>query len=291
MAETVIRYGFIGVGNMASAIIRAITSPQRNPVVPFRDLFLYDPLTEKTDRFSKEGAHACSGIPEVVASSDLIVLAVKPQQYAQVLADIRQSGISLSGKTFVSLAAGVDTDAVSAGLGCKAAVVRTMPNTPLLVGAGVTALCRNDAVTDAAFATVSGMFSAAGAVLVLPESEMNAIIAVTSSAVAYYYEFMRAVLRGARQIGLEEEQLRDAVAHTAIGAAKMVLENPQLSLDKLIDMVTSYKGTTEQALLAFRERDLDGTVAAGMIACTRRAEELGAALRASLEEAGTQNHE
>ncbi len=277
---------FIGVGNMAGAILQGITAESCPVRIPYENIVLYDILEEKLTAYTSLGCRCAKSIADAVEKADMIVLSVKPQQYGDVLREIRASGHALLGRTFISLAAGVDTSTISDALG-GAAVIRTMPNTPLLIGEGMTALCRNEAVDDTAFREVYEMFASRGRVIELDESNMNRIIAVNSSAIACFYRMIRALshVEGteAELPGVDEKTLRIAAAQAALGAAQMALQKEEFTMDELIAMVTSYKGTTEQMMLTFDREDFDGMVCRAMQACTRRADELGEALKDSIK--------
>ncbi len=275
------KISFIGVGNMASAIMRGMTE-HGSDEFSYGDLTLFDVDPQKTAFFAERGATVASSIAEAVKKTDVTVLAVKPQQYAAVLGEIRDSALPLDTHLFISLAAGVDTDTIAHALGADAPIVRTMPNTPLLVSRGVTALSKNALVSDADFAFVSRIFSLCGTCFTLDESEMNRIIAVTSSSIAYFYRAIGALCKGASSEGLDGEALRAYAASAAIGAATMMIEQKDVSTDELVRMVTSYKGTTEQMLRVMDENGFDTIVENAMHACTKRADELGCALRESI---------
>ncbi len=276
------RIAFIGVGNMAGAIIHGITAGKT--ALPYADIVLFDIDQNKLIPYKDGGAFLADSAASAVKEASLICLSVKPQQYGDVLSEIRGSGLSLTKKTFISLAAGVDTETINRALGGQAAVIRTMPNTPLLIGEGVTALCKNEFVEEDTFSAVLSMFAARGQVMTLHEADMNRIIAVTSSSIACFYRMIAALVKGAQAGGMQETGLREAAAQAAVGAAKMVLENKDISLDRLIAMVTSYKGTTEQMMLTLDAADFDLTMQKAMDACTNRANELGDALKASIDQ-------
>ncbi len=275
------RISFIGVGNMASAIIRGMTEHGAGEFT-FDSLTLFDLDPEKTAPFAEKGAHVAASIAEAVESTDATVLAVKPQQYADVLGKIKDASLSLDAHLFISLAAGVDTDTIARALDASAPIVRTMPNTPLMVSRGVTALSRNTHVSDEEFSFVSRIFSTCGTCFTLGESEMNRIIAVTSSSIAYFYRAIGALCKGATSEGLDGEALRAYAASAAIGAATMMIEQKDTPTDVLDRMVTSYKGTTEQMLRVMDENGFDTIIENAMHACTARANELGDALRESI---------
>ena len=275
------KISFIGVGNMASAIIRGMTEHGAGEF-SYGMLTLFDVDTEKTAAFAEKGASVAKSIAEAIEATDVTVLAVKPQQYADVLSEIKATNLPLASHLFISLAAGVDTDTIARALGQNAPIVRTMPNTPLLVSKGVTALSRNAFVSDASFTFVCRIFSLCGTCFTLDESEMNRIIAVTSSSIAYFYRAIGALCKGATAEGLDGEALRAYAAGAAIGAATMMIEQKDIPTDELVRMVTSYKGTTEQMLRVMDENGFDTIVENAMHACTGRADELGDALRESI---------
>lgn len=264
------RIGFIGVGNMAGAIIGGLTALSDGAFSVQDCIALYDANPEQYTRL-KGNFKIAENIEQLVANSDIVVLAVKPQNYSEVLSEIR--GLSLDGKLFVSIAAGISTQYIEKQIGAPVPVVRTMPNTPLLIGRGVTALCRNERVSDAAFDDVEEIFLARGETLRLEEKDMNKIIAATSSAPAYVFLMIKAICEGAKAQELACTGLKEAVCKMVAGSAELALQSEK-SLDDLIRMVTSPKGTTEKALDVFYKYNLENIVSEAMLACTNRADEL-----------------
>lgn len=261
-------FSFIGSGNMAYAIVGGLVNPSSSLSVLKKQITLFDSNADQYTKFGDGFAKAAS-IAEAM-EADIIVLAVKPQNYPEVLAEI--NGIDLSGKILISIAAGISTDYIESKVG-KCAVVRTMPNTPLLIGKGVTALCCNENVTDEDFAFVEKIFASSGTTIRLEESDMNKICAVTGSSPAYIFLMIQAICEGAEKQGIRCEDLRAAVCNMVIGSATLALESDK-SLEELIRMVTSPKGTTEQALRVFHATGFTKTVTDAMDACTKRADEL-----------------
>ena len=137
------KFAFLGTGNMAGAIIRSMQSNYSAD-----NIVLFDKDTSKYDSYKNEPFILANSAPEAVKIADYIFLSVKPQNFTELLTEIKDSKVSLEGKTFISIAAGITTDFVCEKLGFNAAVIRTMPNTPLLVGKGVTALSKNEYVND-----------------------------------------------------------------------------------------------------------------------------------------------
>lgn len=178
----------------------------------------------------------------------------------------------IESKLIVTIAAGITVETVTTALH-GAPVVRVLPNTPMLIGMGVSVICRSLTVAKADFDFVVSMFEASGYVLLIDEAEMNRIISVTSSSPAYVFAFIKAICDGAAAQGLTGDEILPAVCDVVIGAATL-MKNGGKTPDEQIAVVTSKGGTTERAMAVLRERDLFGMVEEAMLACTRRAEEL-----------------
>ena len=262
------KIGFIGGGNMATAIIKGLIA--QNGSADFIGVF--DLSEEKCAAMREMGVNVYASSPEVVRLSDIIVLAVKPQNYAEVLEEIK--GVVSTDKTFVSIAAGISISYVQTALECECPVVRVMPNTPLLLKKGASALCRSENISDSDFDEVYKMFSPSGDAVILPESQMNAVIAVNGSSPAYVYLFAKAMVDYAVSVGIDGDTALSLVAKTFEGSAEMLRSSGDAP-DKLIEKVCSKGGTTIEAMNVLRERDVEQAIKDAMAACTRRAEELG----------------
>ncbi len=264
------KISFIGVGNMASAILGGILNGGGRFTAD--DVIIYDKMKEKIDAYPN--LKAAGSIADAVNSADYVLFAVKPQNFPEMLSDIKESCSELSGKTFITIAAGISCDYISSVLG-SVAIVRVMPNTPLLIGAGTTALCRNALVTDDAFDTAFSLFSGLGEATELSESNMNEIIALTSSSPAYVFLFIKSMADAAKAQGLEleYEQIIKLACSAVIGSAKLMASSTDTA-EELIRKVTSPGGTTERAMNIFYEKELGATVKEAMDACTKRAYEL-----------------
>lgn len=267
----IIRYAFIGAGNMGGAIIRALCGKGG---VPAENVTLYDADSEKYKNFP--GCKAAESAADAVRAAEYIFLAVKPQNFPQVLGELSDAfgTDGFDGKIFISIAAGISVGFIKERLGSKTAVIRTMPNAPLMVGKGVTALCRSAEVAEKSFREVCRTFSLVGEITVIDESRMNAIIAATSSSPAFVCRLIEAMEAEARAEGLDGEDLTKLICRAVSGTAEMIVSTGMTPAE-LRRAVTSPKGTTEAALRVFDERGLDETVAEAMRACTARAEELG----------------
>ncbi len=261
--------GFIGAGNMATAIVNGIVS---SGVLPPAQIAVFDVNTEQCAYFAQMGVQVADTAEQLVQDCQVITLAVKPQNFQEVLTQIKTQATPQ--KLFISIAAGISTDYIRSTLQCNCPVIRTMPNTPLLLGQGATAMCRSEGVTDEMFARAEGFFSCCGTVAELPEAQMNAVISVNGSSLAYFYLFAKAMLQSAVEQGITKETALPLIAQTLIGSAGMLVysgKTPQ----ELIDMVSSKGGTTLAALEVFYQDGLEDTIAQAMRACTKRAEELG----------------
>lgn len=260
--------GFIGAGNMATAIINGIISKS---VAKPEEVAVIDLDTEKCKAFAKDGVKVCSSYDELTNFSDIIFLAVKPQNYDEVL--VKLAG-NTTNKTIVSIAAGISTSYIKSKLGEQTHVVRVMPNTPLLLGCGATAMCKVSPVTDEEFNDIENIFMSAGTVSVLPEDKMNAVISVNGSSPAYVYLFAKALINGAKSQGIDEITAQELVVKTLEGSAAMIKSSGK-TIDELITMVSSKGGTTLKALEGLYENNFESTLVDAMERCTARAEELG----------------
>nr|WP_319488106.1 pyrroline-5-carboxylate reductase [uncultured Caproiciproducens sp.] len=262
--------GFIGAGNMAGAIINGIVGTK---TFPAKQIYVYDINKDKCEALEqKAGIQSAVSIEQLTGNCNIIFLAVKPQNFAEVLASVKPV---VNEKTlFVSIAAGISTKYIMDSLDCGCPVIRTMPNTPLLIGKGATALSKTANVTEEDFQLVLSLFGACGTVTVLDESQMNAVISVNSSSPAYVYLFAKAMLDSAVNQGIDAQVALQLICQTFEGSAKM-LRQPDLTPESLIKMVSSPGGTTLKALDVFYEHHFEQMVDEAMKACTKRAEELG----------------
>ena len=264
--------GFIGFGNMAVAIAQGAIKAD---VVSEEKIYAYDISCNKINEFKNDYNINCAETLEsLVSACDTVVLAVKPQNYDDVLADL--NSFNTSHAVFISIAAGISIDKIKKYLGDESKVVRVMPNTPLLLGCGATALCRCDKISDDEFEAACSLFKCSGIVEVLTEDKMNEIIAVNGSSPAYLFLFAKAVCDYAESCGISRESAKNLFAQTMIGSAKMITDSGD-ELQTLIDKVTSKGGTTAKALECFYNADFEGIIKSAMDACSKRANELGKA--------------
>jgi pyrroline-5-carboxylate reductase len=210
----------------------------------------------------------------LVAGSQTIVLAVKPQVMAQVLDEIRSEATPK--KLFVSIAAGFPLRRLEQGLGAGARVVRVMPNTPCLVGKGISVAVAGSHATEADMKQTLKMFSACGqAVSITGEALLDAVTALSGSGPAFVYAFAEALIDGGVRGGLSAQLATKLCFQTIAGAAAMLIESGMSPRD-LRDMVTSPGGTTLAGLTALDQHHFRDAVIAAVEAANRRAHELAA---------------
>lgn len=259
--------GFIGSGNMNGAILRGVLRQKRTE--PER-VWLSNRHPEKLEPFAAEGVHTTTDNAQVAAHSDLIILGVKPQMFPDVLPEL--AGIT-AGKCVVSIAAGISSESLRSALP-GALVVRAMPNTPLMVGVGATAVARAEGVPEDLFQTVVALFSAAGEVAVIEERQMDDIINVNGSSPAWFFRMADVMVRRAVSVGIDAQTALTLTAKTMEGAARLLLESGK-SPEELCRQVCSPGGTTLASLSAFDDRDFDSLMLDAMERCTKRSKELG----------------
>ncbi len=261
------RIVFIGAGNMAEALVKGL----RSSGVPASQIVVTDVREERLAYFRNSfGVSAMTDNCAAVRGADAVVLAVKPQQFSSVLEPLR--GVAPNA-LFISIAAGITTKRIEAALGANTRVVRVMPNTPALVGAGVSAVCAGSVATQGDVALAMRLLGAVGATVRVDEAQMDAVTAVSGSGPAYVFLVMEAMEQAGVKLGLAPEVARELVLDTVAGAAKLALDSGRTPA-ALREQVTSKGGTTEAALRVMGERDLAGVFSAALAAAAARSKEL-----------------
>jgi len=260
---------FIGVGNMA----RAIFSGMLASGYPADKIIGTSRTPEKRDYYHEQyGITMLADNDSAVNDADVVVLCVKPAQMKAVVEEF--SPYVRSDQLFVSVAAGIELNALSHWLGKPVAVVRSMPNTPSQLGAGMTGLIANEHITDEQKHWVTELFSSVGhSVWVEQEEHMHTVTSLSGSAPAYFFLFLEAMIKEAKKQGMDEDVSRELASHAMLGAARMVVELPE-PIAELRKNITSPNGTTEQALLSFEASNIDKIVADAMTACANRSKEM-----------------
>ena len=238
----------------------------------FSKIYLYDINKEQYLDMISDMVWDCDSLEEAITNADSVLISVKPQNYPEVLEAIKNVK-GYKKKLYISIGAGISTYSIKLVLG-NVSVLRALPNLPMVIGCGVTALCKNDTVSTEDFTFVKNIFLSSGGILEIDESEMNKIIGVTSSSPAYVFKFISAICEGARAQGIEKDNLLETVCDMVIGAAQM-LKNSNVTPEDLISRVASKGGTTERALLTLNSHNFDNIIIEAMKACTERADELG----------------
>ncbi|MEA4852666.1 MAG: pyrroline-5-carboxylate reductase [Christensenella sp.] len=252
--------GFIGCGNMATAIIKGMQKSD------FNDIYAFDADEKKVQAL--EGVSACASIEELSETVDIIFLCIKPNIIPMVVPEI-----SVAGKAIVSIAAGVTVEKIQSLLKVDARIMRIMPNTPMLVGKG--AICvqspNNFSEEEAGF--ISEVFSSLGIVEYVDGSLMDCVTGVSGSGPAYVYMFIDALAKAGTKNGLDPQTALRLSIQTFEGACAM-LEQTEETPSKLIHNVCSPGGTTLEAMKIFDINETRGIVEWAVDACIARSKEL-----------------
>lgn len=254
---------------MAGAILNGLLASK---LVRPSELYLFDTQKDKMQKLLSLGANECGSSKEVVKSAEYIILAVKPQVIFSVMDDI--SGYFTKDHCIVSIAAGITISSLENKLPVKCAIARVMPNTPLMLGQGASAICFNEVVTEPQKKNVESFFSVSGKAVYCEEEQIDAVVAVSGSAPAYFFRIVRDMTEKGQDLGLESDKAAELIIQTMIGSATM-LRDSGMTPQELINMVTSPKGTTLAALEKMDELKFDEVLCQALQACYDRAKELG----------------
>jgi pyrroline-5-carboxylate reductase len=262
-------YGFIGLGNMGSSIIRGMVSKGN---IPPKTILGYDifPATAQAV-VEAAGIQLCASNTEVVKNSDVVVLAVKPQMMSQVLAEIKSS--PLSGKLFLSIATGKDLDFLQKGLGQDVPIIRIMPNINARVGAATTCISPNSKADAKQVQIARDIFATVGLVFEMAENMIEVFMSISGAAPAYSYIYIDALARAAVRFGMPKKLALEIAASQVLGSAKMVLESGEHPYD-LADQVCSPAGTTIEGVLTLQALGFEHAVHKAVENCIMREREL-----------------
>lgn len=262
---------FIGGGNMARSLIGGLLARGMSA----DQIRVAEPVAAARQSLSQEFAVRCfADNLEAASASDCVILAVKPQVMKAVCADFQQfAGAPL----WISIAAGLTSAQLDTWLGGGQRIVRSMPNTPALVGAGASGLVANARCNDSDRALAEQVLSAVGiAVWIDDETQMDVVTALSGSGPAYSFLLAEAMQSAAVEQGLGAEAARQLTAQTLLGAARMLVESSE-SAGTLRARVTSPGGTTQAAIESMQAGGFEGLVGKAIAAATRRGGELSAA--------------
>lgn len=262
--------GFVGAGNIAEALIRGLLQTGlRKP----DQVVASGPRTNRLDELRESfGITTTRDNREVASRADILVMSVKPQILGQVLAEI--AGVVREETLVLSVAAGVPTSRIEDLLGAQRRVIRAMPNTPVVVRAGATAIAAGRHATADDLAAAKEIFDAVGITVILEESQLDAVTGLSGSGPAYLFLILEALADGGVKVGLSRRTSQLLAAQTVLGSAKMVIETNQHP-GLLKDMVTSPGGTAITGLHTLESGGVRTTLMDAVEAATRRSRELG----------------
>lgn len=263
------RIGFIGCGNMGQAMIGGII--KANIVSPSN--IMVSDLNEKSlsEATEKYDVKITTDNNEVAETSDILVLSVKPNLYPIVIEGIKNK--VKEDIVVVTIAAGKSIESTEEAFGRKLKVVRVMPNTPALVGEGMSALCPNESVTKEEIEEIVKIFDSFGKSEIVSEKLMDVVTSVSGSSPAYVYMFIEAMADAAVLDGMPRSQAYKFAAQAVLGSAKMVLETG-MHPGALKDMVCSPGGTTIEAVATLEEKGLRNAVISAMRSCTKKSKDM-----------------
>lgn len=256
------KLGFIGTGNMASAIMGGIIKKQ---IIPAQEIIGADLSAPGRERAKEQfGIQVTDSNKEVVDKAEVIVLSVKPQFYEDVINEIK--GDIKESQIIITIAPGKTLAWLAEKFGKDVKIVRTMPNTPAMVGAGMTAACPNEHITEEEMAYIRTLLECFSHVEIIPERLMDVVVSTSGSSPAYVFMMIEAMADAAVSGGMPRPQAYQFAAQAVLGSAKMVLDTGRHPGD-LKDMVCSPAGTTIEAVRVLEERGFRSAIFEAMKVC------------------------
>ena len=256
------KLGFIGTGNMAGAIMGGVIKSEVFKPEEIIGADLFAPGREKVKQLY--GINVTDSNKEVIEKSEVVVLSVKPQFYESVITEIKE--LVRPEQIIITIAPGKTLAWLAEKFGKDVKIVRTMPNTPAMVGEGMTAACANEHVTKEELDYACKILSAFGKVEVVSEHLMDVVVSVSGSSPAYVFMFIEAMADAAVADGMPRPQAYKFAAQAVLGSAKMVLETGKHP-GELKDMVCSPAGTTIEAVRVLEQKGFRSSVIEAMKAC------------------------
>ncbi len=265
---------FVGGGNMARSIIGGLVASGRAA----DQIHVSDPMEDQRIRLQQQfGVQVYGDNPSCVQNGGIIIFAVKPQMMQQAVSSVNHL-LRTNQPLVLSIAAGIRIADIIRWTGAELPVVRAMPNTPALVGSGVTAMLANPRTTEPQrLAAQSVMQSVGPVVRVESERDIDVVTGISGSGPAYYFKLMEIMIASARNNGLDEQAARTLVLETALGAARLALAS-EYPPDQLRRQVTSPGGTTQAALSSMEGDGIDRIITDGIQAAIEKSNELADAL-------------
>ena len=268
-ADVSLKIGFIGLGNMARAIIGGII--EKGNIAPNEIIGSDISITAVENAKKDFGINACLENVMVAEQADVLVLAVKPQYLEYSLEDVRP--VLKKNVIVISIVAGKTIDYLESMLGAEHTIIRCMPNTPALVGEACTAFTPNAKASESQIDIASALLSCFGKAIQVPETMMDAVVGVSGSAPAYVFMFIEAMADAAVLEGMPRGMAYEFAAQAVYGSAKLMMETGKHP-GELKDMVCSPAGTTIEAVKVLEEQNFRGTVMDAVIACAEKSSKL-----------------
>ena len=263
------RIGFIGCGNMGKAMLGSLV---KSKDINNEDIMVSTKSNTSAQNIIKEfNVKATTINSEVTKNSDIIFLAVKPFFFKEVIEEIKD--VVKEDVIIISIAAGVTIEQIEEWFGKKIKLVRTMPNTPALVGEGMSAICPNNNVSEEELNYIGKLYNLFGKYEVIAEKDFHAFIALCGSSPAYVFMFIEAMADAAVVGGMPRKQAYNFAAQSVLGAAKMVLESGKHP-GELKDMVCSPGGTTIEAVKVLENEGMRSSVINAVCACIEKSKEM-----------------
>jgi len=258
------KLGFLGAGAMAGAILdNAIDNAQSLGITPGA-LAVFDIDPAKRASYGQKGVYPAASAGELFAVCETVLLGVKPQYYAAILAEVKECNC----KAVASIMAGVKIATLRKILGEEMGMIRIMPNMPCRIGEGMSALAF-DKTEEGIAAFMTAVFGVCGKTLVISEDKFDAVTSISGSGPAYVYLFAAGLIKGGVDGGLTEEEARLLALQTIKGAA-MLAASDDTAIDTLVDRVCSKGGTTIEAIDYYRAEDLPGVIGEGVKRCREK---------------------
>ncbi len=264
-----LQYVFIGAGNMGAALINGILS---KGIAAADTITAVDTDTAKLDRLKVRGVYTTTDIAAAIKNAGIIILCVKPQSIDSVAAAVAQG--NKNNTPIISIAAGITIARLQKHFSSEIEIIRVMPNTPALIGYGMSGLAFAAHVSEKTRTVALSIFNAIGETVVVDEPQLDAITGLSGSGPAYIFQVIQALAAGGIDQGLPEETAVRCAVQTVRGAAELIKQTGE-SPDTLTDKVSSPGGTTVAGLAAIRKQHGFEALREGVAAATQRSRELG----------------
>ena len=263
------KIGFIGCGNMGKAMVGALID---SPIIENGDIMVSTRSEESLSELRRQWDIRTTLVNKEVATfADILVIAVKPTNHKEVISEIKD--VISEEQTVVLIAAGITIDQVEGWFGKKVKIVRTMPNTPVLVNAGMSAICPNEQLSEEDLQDVCRLFHVFGEYELLEEKDFHAFIALCGSSPAYIFILIEAMADAAVKLGLPRSKAYKMAEQSVLGSAKMALETG-LHPAELKDMVCSPGGSTIDAVAELEKRGFRAAMISAIEVCAEKSKKM-----------------